>query len=229
MYRIGSLAERIMTVQFKSEISEEVRLQVVSCSRFLRLHAPSDWTSIVPAIASIDVHIDRGIFSCGKGNFHTHHEHLELLDRLVHQWAETYSPNKSNTCGQVVEIPVKYGGDDGPDLEIVAELCRKTPEEVVRIHSSGVYPVYMIGFMPGFPYLGGMSSEIAVPRKQTPRKLVRAGSVGIAGMQTGIYPLDSPGGWQIIGRTSVQLFQPRSNPPSLLQCGDCVKFVEVKQ
>lgn len=125
---------------------------------------------------------------------------------------------------RTVEIPVWYGGEFGPDLEFVARHNGLSPEEVVHIHSNGEYLVYMIGFAPGFPYLGGMSERIAAPRRQSPRLSIPAGTVGIAGAQTGVYPIGTPGGWQLIGRTPLALFRPNENPPSLLEAGDIVRF-----
>jgi inhibitor of KinA len=123
-----------------------------------------------------------------------------------------------------VEIPVCYGGEFGADLDFVAKHANLTPGEVIEIHSAADYLVHMIGFAPGFPYLGGMSSKIAAPRRSSPRLKVPAGSVGIAGEQTGIYPLETPGGWQLIGRTPLALFRPEQDPPTLLQPGDIVRF-----
>jgi inhibitor of KinA len=128
---------------------------------------------------------------------------------------------------KLIEIPATYGGDFGPDLELVARHNNLSSAEVVRIHGSTQYLIYMLGFMPGFPYLGGMSPEIATPRKTTPRLKIPAGSVGIAGNQTGIYPAESPGGWQIIGRTPLALFRPNQEPPSILQAGDYLSFVRI--
>jgi KipI family sensor histidine kinase inhibitor len=128
---------------------------------------------------------------------------------------------------RLIEIPTVYGGEFGPDLELVARHNNLSPAEVVRIHGSARYLIYMLGFMPGFPYLGGMSPEIATPRKTTPRLKIPAGSVGIAGNQTGIYPAESPGGWQIIGRTPLELFHPDQEPPSILQAGDYLSFVSI--
>lgn len=130
---------------------------------------------------------------------------------------------------RVVEIPVRYGGEFGPDLAFVAAHCGLSEKEVVARHSAGEYPVYFIGFTPGFPYLGGMDASIAAPRLATPRPRVPAGSVGIAGAQTGVYPLESPGGWRIIGQTPMRLFDPARNPPALLEPGDVVKFVATKE
>ena len=128
---------------------------------------------------------------------------------------------------KVAEIPTCYGGWLGPDLEFVASYCKLTSDEVVRIHTSADYLVYMMGFTPGFTYLGGMSERIATPRLKTPRTLIPAGSVGIAQQQTGIYPVDSPGGWQLIGRTPVRLFDPQRDPPVVVEAGDYVRFVAI--
>jgi inhibitor of KinA len=114
-------------------------------------------------------------------------------------------------------------------LEEVADINGLTAQEVIDIHTSGEYLVYMIGFAPGFPYLGGMSEKIAAPRRSSPRTSIPAGSVGIAGMQTGVYPLSTPGGWQLIGNTPLELFKPYEQPPSLLRAGDIVKFVSVTE
>ena len=125
---------------------------------------------------------------------------------------------------RTVKIPVVYGGDYGPDLKSVARYHKITPEEVIGFHTLPTYRVYMIGFTPGYPYLGEVPDAIATPRRETPRTLVPRGSVGIAQKQSGIYPVDSPGGWQIIGWTPVKLFDPQAQPPSLLGMGDQVQF-----
>jgi inhibitor of KinA len=123
-----------------------------------------------------------------------------------------------------VEIQVAYGGDFGPDLEAVASLNHLSTDDVIRIHSGATYHVYFLGFSPGFPYLGGMDTRIATPRLPTPRTSVPVGSVAIGGNQTGVYPVRSPGGWRIIGRTPFRLFDPQIDPPVLLQMGDIVRF-----
>ncbi len=129
--------------------------------------------------------------------------------------------------GRVIEIPVGYGGELGPDLDFVARHAGLAPDEVIAIHTSVPYLVYMIGFTPGFPYLGGMSERIATPRLEKPRTAIPAGSVGIAGGQTGIYPVASPGGWRIIGRTPVKLFDPAAADPFLFAAGDHLQFKAV--
>ena len=126
-----------------------------------------------------------------------------------------------------IEIPVCYGGEYGPDLESVSRMHQITPAEIVRLHCSPVYTVYFLGFAPGFAYLGGLPDAIATPRLDSPRKQVPAGSVGIAGSQTGVYPFATPGGWRLIGRTPLRMFEPGRNRISLLQMGDEVRFVPI--
>ncbi len=130
---------------------------------------------------------------------------------------------------KLTRIPVLYGGSYGPDLEFVARYHQISPEEVIRLHCSKPYLIYMIGFMPGFPYMGELPEELATPRLKTPRLSVPKGSVAIAQRQTGIYSMESPGGWQILGRTPVELFDPHRNPPSLLRMGDLVEFYPIRE
>ena len=129
----------------------------------------------------------------------------------------------------IIEVPVVYGGEYGPDLGYVAKYHNLDKDEVIRLHSDKEYTVYMIGFVAGFPYLGEVTDEIATPRLKTPRLRVPAGSVGIAEKQTGIYPCESPGGWQIIGRTPLKFFDVREHPPALIQPSDTVKFRPIKK
>ncbi|WP_448665509.1 5-oxoprolinase subunit PxpB [Serratia plymuthica] len=128
-----------------------------------------------------------------------------------------------------VEIPVIYGGEYGPDLDAVAHHTGMTPQQVVECHSSAAYVVYFLGFQPGFSYMGGMPEKLATPRRAEPRLAVAAGSIGIGGSQTGIYPLVTPGGWQLIGRTPLSLFNPYDMSPTLLRPGDNVRFVPQKE
>jgi KipI family sensor histidine kinase inhibitor len=126
-----------------------------------------------------------------------------------------------------IVVPVRYGGDAGPDLESVARWAGLPPEEVIALHSSTTYRVYMMGFVPGFTYLGTVDARIRAPRHGTPRVRVPAGSVGIAGAQTGIYPIETPGGWQIIGHTGISVFDPERAEPFLFHAGDHVRFVRI--
>lgn len=143
---------------------------------------------------------------------------LSLLDKL----GTSEKPEQ-----RLITIPVLYGGEFGPDLEYVATYHGISVEKVIQIHSSNDYLVYMIGFAPGFPFMGGMDERIATPRKESPRLAIAPGSVGIAGKQTGIYPLETPGGWQIIGRTPLDLFLPELSPPTMLQSGDRIRYVPI--
>jgi len=148
------------------------------------------------------------------------------LDALMAQVLEAWPKLSAKAVeGRLVEIPVAYGGENGPDLADVAAHTGFTPAEVVRRHSAGEYVVYLLGFLPGFAFMGGLAPELATPRRAEPRTAVPARSVGIGGEQTGIYPLVSPGGWQLIGRTSLEMFDPAAESPTLLRPGDRVRFV----
>ena len=130
---------------------------------------------------------------------------------------------------KLTRIPAVYGGAYGPDLDYVAQYHLISPEEVIRLHCSKSYLIYMIGFMPGYPYMGELPEDLITPRLKTPRLSVPAGSVAIAQKQTGIYSMESPGGWQIIGRTPVKLFDPEKEPPALLRMGDFVQFYKISK
>ncbi|MDU5780877.1 MAG: 5-oxoprolinase subunit PxpB [Pantoea sp.] len=151
---------------------------------------------------------------------------LDAIERLQRWWEES---EELEIASRLVEIPVIYGKAAGPDLQVVADHAAMTPKQVVELHSSTDYVVYFIGFQPGFPYLGGLDSRLHTPRRAEPRVSVPAGSVGIGGSQTGVYPLASPGGWQLLGQTPVALFNPRQQPPTLLRPGDSVRFVPQKE
>lgn len=151
---------------------------------------------------------------------------LDAIERLQRWWEESdaLTPEARN-----IDIPVVYGGESGPDLAFVAEHAGISKRQVVECHAAETYIVYFIGFQPGFPYLGGLPEKISAPRRAEPRLRVPAGSVGIGGRQTGIYPLDTPGGWQIIGCTPLKLFNPATRPPTLLLPGDNVRFIPQKE
>ena len=149
----------------------------------------------------------------------------ELLERL--RTVETGIDERALPESPVFRVPVLYGGDHGPDLAEVASIHRLSIQEVIERHSTPTYLIYMLGFTPGFCYLGGMDETIATPRKATPRVAIPAGSVGIAGQQTGIYPVDSPGGWQLIGKTPLRLFAPEREPVFLFRPGDRLRFEPV--
>lgn len=151
----------------------------------------------------------------------------ELADILLKERLRKMPPLESAECRAIVEIPVRYGGAEGPDLEEAACRSGMSAEAFVLAHCAPIYRVVMIGFLPGFPYLDGLPPELAQPRRDTPRTRVPAGSVGIGGAQTGVYPAESPGGWQLIGRTDVKLVDYEKSRPALLTAGDRIRFVPV--
>lgn len=150
------------------------------------------------------------------------HSGDEMLAVMEQQWK---SVQRQAYSSRTLQIPVRYGGADGPDLAVVAEHASMTPEEVITAHSAADYVVYFLGFQPGFAYMGGLPECLATPRRADPRLKVPAGSVGIGGAQTGIYPSVGPGGWNLIGRTDLRLFDPSQPEPILLRPGDLIKFV----
>ncbi|NJE53819.1 5-oxoprolinase subunit PxpB [Thermococcus sp. 21S9] len=207
------LGDSALLVSFGEVIDEETNDRVHALARAIE-KADFEWlVEVVPAYSSLAVIYEPELID------------FEGVKRAI-QGLE-FSAEKFK--GRLVEIPVLYGGKYGPDLEFVAQYNGLTPEEVIEIHSKPVYRVYFLGFLPGFAYLGGMDERIATPRLEKPRLKVPAGSVGIAGKQTGIYPLESPGGWRLIGRTPLRLFDPSKEPPTLLQPGDRVKFVPIDE
>lgn len=151
---------------------------------------------------------------------------LDAIERLQRWWEESEALEPEF---RAIDIPVIYGGEQGPDLPEVARISGLTPRQVVELHASVDYVVWFLGFQPGFPYLGGLPESLRMPRRAEPRLKVPAGSVGIGGQQTGIYPLATPGGWQLIGRTSLPLFSPNREEPILLRPGDAVRFVPQKE
>jgi KipI family sensor histidine kinase inhibitor len=149
-----------------------------------------------------------------------------LQARVLALWAAC---SEAPPTGRPVRIPVRYGGEAGPDLEEVARHCGLSPAEVITLHSRTTYAVYCLGFQPGFAYLGGLDPRLCTPRRDTPRLAIPAGSVAIGGCQTAVYPLSTPGGWQIIGHTTLRLFDPATTPGVLLQPGDTVRFEPLQE
>ena len=157
-----------------------------------------------------------------------HYDPLILTDREIQKWVRTKLKQMQDAQAKTprqLEIPVQYGGEYGIDLEFVADYHQLRVEDVIRIHSEKTYTIYMMGFTPGFPYMGKLDDAIVTPRFETPRTRVQAGTVAIAGSQTGIYPIDSPGGWRLIGHTSLRLFDPDADIPFLFSPGDEVRFI----
>ncbi|MFB5664330.1 5-oxoprolinase subunit PxpB [Alteribacillus sp. HJP-4] len=212
-YTYGDQAIRVV---FGDKIHESISNEIRKfCYKLEQAHLPEviEW---VPSFTAVTIYFDP---------IKTDAQSIMQSAQEIMTSSNDISLPKASVC----EIPVFYGGEYGPDLRKVAENNKLTEEDVINIHTSRAYLVYMIGFTPGFPYLGGMDESIACPRLDTPRKLVKAGSVGIAGSQTGMYSLDSPGGWNIIGRSPVELFHKKRTPPALLQQGNYVRFYPIDE
>jgi inhibitor of KinA len=221
MLTFSPLGDRAVVIELGRSIDEATHRRVRAVCARLDEHPVPGFVEYVPAFASVVVHYDpaRVTESRGNGAATPHASFVAALSAALTDLAHEPVP-----APFVVEIPVCYGGELGPDLDDVAKLHDLSSDEVIRIHEAGDYLVYMIGFLPGFAYLGGLSERIATPRRPTPRTAVPAGSVGIGGSQTGVYPMVSPGGWHLIGRTPMPMFLADRDPPVLLRAGDHVRF-----
>lgn len=216
-YPVFPCGDCAVTLQIGETISEAVNREVVAVLETLRRAAIPGIVELVPSYTAVCIHYDPAVLS--------YDSLLEKLNKLAVMVQET-----GDAAGTVVHIPVCYGGEFGPDLAFVAEHSGLTQDEVIQRHSAGEYLVFMLGFLPGFAYMGGMDDTIACPRLTSPRAKIPAGSVGIAGSQTGIYPLASPGGWQLIGRTPVKMFSIEGeNTRFALSAGDRVRFVPITE
>ena len=218
--RIVPAGDSAVLIEFGSGIDPEVNTRVYTLASQIDAAGNPAVTELVPTYRSLLVQYNPLVSDYGAL--------LSFLDAMA---SVVVDSSRSVAEPNIIELPVVYGGDDGPDLGAVAEHAGLSTQEVIDIHSGTGYRVYMIGFAPGFPYLGGLDERIACPRLKTPRVMVPAGSVGIAESQTGVYPNASPGGWQLIGRTAVKLFDPRvtatNASPSLITPGSEVRFVPV--
>ncbi len=213
------LGDSGVVVKLGNEIDQGTHQKIKRVSELLQDEPFPGMVEIVPGYTTVTVYYDPILLYDPKGGSTPYERVLGFLHPFIAraQSGEAREP-------RLVEIPVCYGGEYGPDLEEVARYNGLEPEEVIHIHSGQDYLVHMIGFAPGFPYLGGLDERIATPRRSIPRTAIPQGSVGIGGSQTGVYPIISPGGWNIIGRTALPLFCPENEPPSLLRAGDIVRF-----
>lgn len=203
--------DRGLLVEYGDTIDPAVNQKVRSMAIVVKNNMPDGVIEIIPTYRSILLVYDPSVTTAP--------DLQETLSALEKDLAGIKIPSP-----KLVEIPVCYGGDFGPDIEYVASSNNLTEEDVVLLHSEPEYLIYMVGFTPGFPFLGGLPENLHTPRLKTPRTLVPEGSVGIANAQTGIYPIASPGGWQLIGRTPVKLFAPERDSPILYQAGDFLRF-----
>jgi len=211
-YRI--MGDRSLLVELGDEISPEVNRRVRELSIILMGNPIEGMIETVPAYRSLLI-----IYDPLNLEIATLQHRIEDIQKKI---GKIQIPEP-----KTMEIPVVYGGEYGPDMEWVARYHNIRVEEVIQLHTGTTYQVYMIGFMPGFPYMGELLEGLATPRRETPRTVIPQGSVAIAQRQTGIYPVESPGGWQILGRTPLKLFNPLHSPPTLLEMGDLVKFFSI--
>jgi len=203
------LGERAVVLELEPPVSLESQQRIWGLNQ--RLQSDAGVLEVIPGMNNITLILRDPQQSA-----------LDAIERLQRWWEESEAQLPES---RLVEIPVIYGGEHGPDLVVVAEHAALTAGQVVELHSSSDYVVFFVGFQPGFPYLGGLDPRLHIPRRAEPRVAVPAGSVGIGGSQTGVYPLASPGGWQLIGQTRTALFDPLQQPPTLLRPGDRVRFV----
>ena len=205
-----------LLIQFGNEISPEINQRIKATVQLMREQHIEGVLDVIPAFCSLLINYDPRVIS--------YSEITKRMRKLLKVEMKAEDEKK-----KVFEIPVCYGGKYGPDLAYIAEHAGMTEEEVIALHSSKDYRIYMLGFLPGFCYLGGLDERLHTPRLATPRIKIDAGSVGIGGSQTGIYPMDSPGGWQLMGMTPVKTYDPEREVPILVEAGDYIRFVPVDE
>ena len=214
--RILTAGDSSLLIEFGNEISPEINRRIAAVVELMREQHIEGVVDVIPAFCSLLVNYDPRV--AGYEKMKTRLESLVRVDIKVGQ-----------TKRKIFEIPVLYGGEYGPDLASIADHAGISEDEVVLIHSSKDYLIYMLGFLPGFCYLGGLDERIHTPRLSNPRLRIRAGSVGIGGSQTGIYPLDSPGGWQLMGMTPIKTYDPEREIPILVEAGNYIRFVPIDE
>ncbi|MBS7525447.1 5-oxoprolinase subunit PxpB [Fusibacter paucivorans] len=210
-------SESMLLIRWQSVIDVSLNQQVHHTAQAIRTVFNESIRDVIPAYHSIAVIVDPLETS------------VSSLCDAVEAFLLTFDEVMIQHTIRKLYIPVCYEGDYAPDMDELSQYAQMMPDEVVKRHTAPDYPVYMIGFLPGFPYLGGLDEKLHMPRKERPRKAIAAGSVGIAGGQTGIYPLQSPGGWQLIGRTPIKLFDVAALSPSCIHAGDVVRFVAISE
>ena len=214
---ISPVGDRAISIDFGQVIDPTINRHIRQTIERIKELQLDGIIELVPTYCALLVEYDAMLYSYSE------------ICNIIEPTLEEGMANTTNELVTVVEVPTVYGGEFGPDLSFVASHNHLSEDEVISIHSGTDYLVYMLGFIPGFTYLGGMDSRIATPRLSSPRTLIPAGSVGIAGEQTGTYPSDSPGGWQIIGRTPVTMYDMSKAQAALLKAGDYVRYVPIDE
>ena len=214
---ISPVGDRAISIDFGQVIDPTINRHIRQTIERIKELQLEGIIELVPTYCALLVEYDAMLYSYSE------------ICNIIEPTLEEGMTNTTNELVTVVEVPTVYGGEFGPDLSFVASHNHLSEDEVISIHSGTDYLVYMLGFIPGFSYLGGMDSRIATPRLSSPRTLIPAGSVGIAGEQTGTYPSDSPGGWQIIGRTPVTMYDMSKAQAALLKAGDYVRYVPIDE
>ncbi len=217
-YKTFPLSDSAITIDFGNVIDEKINDIVMQLYSHCTKNAFVGMKEAMPAYASLTIFYD--VFSVRKNYNYFKSAYAFVEDFLIKSYENI--GEAESFAKRTIEIPVIY---DGEDLAYVADYHQISESQVIALHTTPTYRVYMMGFLPGFAYMGGLDARIATPRRSTPRTKVPAGSVGIAGNQTGIYPSESPGGWQLIGRTELQLYTPNATEITLLKAGDLVKFI----
>ena len=224
-YTIFPLGDAALTVEFGNVIDEEVNRKVLRLFRQLKEQKHPYILDLVPAYSSLTVYYDvLSIYQKKRNEATAFSIMADILEQLS---TTTYRTPLPET--RIIKVPVCYSTAFGYDLDEIAAIKKCSREEVIRLHTAKNYRVFMLGFLPGFAYMGEVDELLVMPRKEKPRLHVEAGSVGITGRQTGIYPFRSPGGWQILGRTPMKLFNPNQDQPVLFQPGDIVKFYSITE
>lgn len=224
-WRIAAAGDRCLMIEVGRHVDPQINRTVHAVAESLLEQAIPGVTDVVPAFTTVAVHYRPEAIEPDAAQQAT--PHLRLVSAIEAVLARGVTATR--TAQRTVEIPVCYGGEFGPDLEEVASSCGLTAQQVIELHGASDHMVYMLGFAPGFPYMGGLDPRLAMPRRKTPRVRIPAGTVAIAREQSAVYTLETPGGWNLIGRTPIELFTPRANPPALLQPGDRVRFVPISR
>ena len=214
--RILTAGDSALLIEFGKEINPETNRKITAIVQLMREQHIEGIVDVIPAFCSLLINYDPRVLS--------YEELKERMENLLKMETKTETTRK-----RIFEIPVCYGGEYGSDIDNIAEHAGLSVNEVIKIHSSKDYLIYMLGFLPGFTYLGGLDERIHTPRLASPRLTIRAGSVGIGGSQTGIYPLDSPGGWQLMGLTPVRTYDPERQTPILVEAGDYIRFIPIDE